>query len=156
MHLHLRRLDRQPEYTAGALAIDGSYFCATMEDTDRNLMVSDPLQHIQKIKVRGRTAIPMGIYYVDMTTVSPRLSRSAFYQEVCSGRVPRLKHVPGFDGVLIHCGNTAADTEGCILVGKDSGRPGFISDSRNTFRHLYAAMLEAHQRGEKITLQISH
>jgi len=41
--------------------------------------------------------------------VSPRFKRE----------LPRLLNIKGFDGILIHRGNTAKDTSGCILVGEN-------------------------------------
>lgn len=33
--------------------------------------------------------------------------------------LPRILNVPHFDGILIHRGNTAKDTSGCILIGEN-------------------------------------
>jgi hypothetical protein len=50
--------------------------------------------------------------------------------------------VPAFDGVLIHIGNTANDTEGCILVGKNT-EVGKVLQSTVTFRALYEVLKQA-------------
>jgi hypothetical protein len=55
--------------------------------------------------------------------------------------------------VLIHCGNTAADTEGCILVGKNK-EVGKVLDSRETFKRLYSKLTEAYRRGDVITITV--
>jgi hypothetical protein len=54
--------------------------------------------------------------------------------------LPLLLAVPGFSGVRIHSGNTAADTEGCILVGASDGNPGdgWLGRSREAFATLFA------------------
>jgi hypothetical protein len=62
--------------------------------------------------------------------------------------------VKGFDGVLIHCGNTAADTEGCILVGYNK-EVGKVLYSRDAFTKLYNNYLKkALEAKEKITIKI--
>jgi hypothetical protein len=73
--------------------------------------------------------------------VSPKFSKKTAYQ-FCGGRLPRLINVPAFDGVLIHIGNTANDTEGCILVGKNT-EVGKVLQSTVTFRALYEVLKQA-------------
>ena len=136
MKLVLKRLYPRATYTVGKLFIDGRYFCDTIEDADRGLCQNMPLNEIKKRKKNGITAIPTGTYSVTLNVISPRLSKKTFYKEVCGGCVPRLLDVPGFDGVLIHCGNTAEDSEGCILVGENKA-VGKVLNSQKTFRRLW-------------------
>ena len=125
-------------YTIGSLLVDGVKFCDTLEDTDRGLKSSMTLQEIKANKVKGKTAIPTGIYHVDMDTVSPRLNGKSWAKPY-GGRVPRLQGVKGFDGVLIHPGNTADDTEGCILVGRNT-EVGKLTDSKAIYCKLFEMM----------------
>ena len=118
--------------------MDGVKFCDTLEPTDRGLTSSMTLQEIKAKKVKGKTAIPTGIYHVDMNTVSPRLKNKS-YAKPYGGRVPRLQGVKGFDGVLIHVGNSAADTKGCILVGCNT-EVGKLTDSKATYCKLFEMM----------------
>lgn len=94
--MNLKRIYKGTEYTIGRLYIDGKYFCDTLEDP------------VRKVKIKGKTAIPAGTYEV-IVNRSPRFKRL----------LPRLLNVPNFEGVLIHRGNTAEDTAGCILVGEN-------------------------------------
>lgn len=135
MELTLRRIARKDTYTIGRLYIDGEYFCDTIEDRDRGLSQELPVSVNKKLKRAGSTAIPVGRYRVTLDVVSPRFSKKATYQSI-GGRLPRLINVPAFDGVLIHIGNTANDTEGCILVGKNTA-VGKVLNSRTTFFALY-------------------
>jgi hypothetical protein len=108
MKLNLKRIARKPGYTIGKLYADDVYFCDTIEDTDRGLRQNMPLSEIKRIKVQDKTAIPTGEYKM-IVNVSPSKKRL----------LPRLLDVPGFEGILIHRGNTAEDSSGCIIVGEN-------------------------------------
>jgi len=96
MELTLIRFDLDASRTIGRLYVDKASYCYTLEDTVR----------MDGVKVPGKTAIPTGRYAIAVT-YSPR------FKVV----LPILLNVPGFDGIRIHAGNSAGDTEGCILVG---------------------------------------
>lgn len=141
MELLLKRIARRDSYTIGKLYIDGSYFCDTIEDKDRGLDQSLPLSVNKAKKLKGKTAIPVGRYRVTLAVKSPRFSQKKQYA-VCDGYLPRLINVPAFDGVLIHIGNTAEDSEGCILVGKNT-QVGKVLESTQTFWKLYSILQDA-------------
>ena len=130
-------------YTIGSLSVDGVKFCDTLEPTDRGLKSSMTLQEIKANKVKGKTAIPTGRYIIDMDSVSPRF-RLRSWAKKYGGRVPRLQGVRGFDGVLIHPGNSEVDTEGCILVGRNS-EVGKVVDSVATWDKLVAMLRTANE-----------
>ena len=153
MHLLVDRKYKKNTYTISRLFVDDKYFCDVLEDKDRGLKQTDKLDHIKFVKVVGETAIPSGTYDICMDVTSPKYSASSFYREVCNGKVPRLLNVPGFEGILIHTGNTALDSSGCLLVGKNTIK-GRVASSKATFRALYGVMEKAHQKGEKITIEI--
>lgn len=154
MNILVNRIAKRSSYTIGKLYINGEYFCDTCEDTDRGLTQYMSLSEIKRKKIYSRTAIPTGTYDITMNVVSPRFSTRDIYKKNCNGgKLPRLLNVPGFDGVLIHIGNTAADSNGCLLVGKNS-QVGKVLNSTNTFLALYKKLSEANLRGEKITITI--
>lgn len=133
MELWLHRDTFTAEVTLGRLFINGVYECEVLEDTYRG----------DAPKVPGATAIPMGTYPVRLT-MSPKFGRV----------LPLVEGVPGFSGVRIHAGNTADDTEGCLLPGKRRGelRGRYaVLDSAQAYRELVAKLALA--RG--ITLTIS-
>lgn len=132
MHIVLTRKFKRPLYTIGTLAVDGEYFCDTLED---------PVRPAGQ-KVPGQTAVPAGVYEA-VLTLSPRFKRV----------LPLLLDVPGFTGVRIHAGNTAEDTQGCILVGWNTEK-GRITSSRLTEDALVTRLKRAQDEGEKIYLEI--
>ena len=153
MELRLKRIAKQNGYTIGRLYIDGKYFSDTLEDVDRGLDSSMPLDVLKRKKLAHITAIPTGKYQITMDVISPRLSKSSFYKQYGGGRVPRLLSVPAYEGVLIHCGNTAKDTDGCILVGKNT-KAGMVLDSKITYSKLYPILEAALKHKERIFIKI--
>ena len=130
MELLLKRVFFGENYTIGRLFIDGERFCDTLEDPQR------------PVKIAGRTGIPSGTYNVV-------LSNSFRFKKV----LPEIQNVPGFVGVRIHAGNTAEDTEGCILVGFNTEK-GRLTKSREAFYSLMELLHGAKARKEEITLEV--
>ena len=142
----MKRIARRSGYTIGKLYVNSVYVCDTIEDQDR-LFFGKP-------KIKGETAIPSGRYEVVQNVISPRFGNKPFYKSLCNGYVPRLVGVPQFEGVLIHCGNTAKHTEGCILVGLNQV-VGKVVDSQKTFTRLMKDyLLLAKFRNEKVFITI--
>lgn len=131
MKLDLVRYDLNDQRTIGKLAIDGVFFCYTLEDA------------VREQKILGQTAIPESTYHVILDE-SKRFGR----------KMPHILGVPGYEGVRIHCGNTEADTEGCVLVGMSRGVDE-IHDSRREFDSLYARLEAAAAAHDPILLTIS-
>ena len=151
MHLLLRRVALRATYTVGHLYADGVKLCDTLEDCVRDLNRNGTFDN-GETKIRGQTAIPYGTYHVTLGVQSPRFRNRAAYR-FCDGYLPRLLDVPHFEGILIHIGNTPADTEGCILVGENR-TVGRLENSTATFRRVYGLLRAAVDRGESITIEI--
>lgn len=124
MIVTLRRIAFKETYTIGKLYVDGIYVCDTVEDKDRGLDDSMSEEEIKKKKVYGETAIPYGTYKVSIT-YSPKFKKN----------LPLVEGVKGFSGIRIHSGNTAKDSLGCIIVGKNK-KVGMVLDSRATMEKL--------------------
>ena len=150
MKLTLKRIAHKEGYTIGRLYIDDAYFCDTLEDRERGLEQAMPLDMIKRIKVKGETAIPTGTYELSMRHISPKYSRKKAFA-FTGGVMPRLLNVPGYEGVLIHSGNTAADSEGCILVGENKA-VGKVLNSMATFKALWSVL--NHRKSEPITITV--
>lgn len=118
MKIEVHRKYRKDGYTIGLLYINGKFLCNTLEDTDRGLTSIMSKEQIAAVKIKGKTAIPTGTYNVIMS-YSPRFGK----------QMPLLCGVKGFEGIRIHSGNTAKDTEGCILCGKNTEK-GKVTSSK--------------------------
>lgn len=151
MKLLLKRIALKPTYTIGWLYIDGQKVCDTIEDAVRDLNKNGRFDNGEK-KVYAATAIPYGTYDITLKVQSPKYKDRAQYK-FCDGYLPLLLNVPEFDGILIHIGNTAEDSAGCILVGENK-EVGKVLNSTATFRRVYDMLKTASDRGEPIQIEI--
>ncbi len=147
MELILERIAKRKTYTIGRLYIreqvmdeylpgyEDHYFCDTLEPTWRDYTNG-------AYKVKGRSAIPEGRYAV-VISYSPKFE----------AWLPILLGVPKFEGIRIHAGNTAKDTEGCILVGKNK-LVGQVVDSRIWLHRLKQKIVEAKDRDEAVWITV--
>jgi hypothetical protein len=130
MELGVKRTDFSDASTIGELSVNGQFECYTLEDK------------VRPAKIAGKTAIPPGRYEL-IISFSQRFQRP----------LPLLLNVPNFEGIRIHSGNTAANTEGCILVGETKSA-NFVGQSRVAFDRLFEKLKGASET-EKIFVEIS-
>jgi len=104
--LKLNRDTYTNKTTIGKLYLNDVFICDTLEDVCRDNNRDGDLNDSGEVKLYGETAIPAGTYPV-IINMSPRFKKL----------LPRLSGIEGYTGVLIHSGNFAKDTHGCILVG---------------------------------------
>ena len=143
MLITIDRAWKKDGYTISRLYVNCELFgCNTLEDTDRGLRQDMQLEEIKKKKVYGQTAIPCGSYEC-VYTYSNRFKKM----------LPLLLNVKGFEGIRIHSGNSAKDTEGCILVGLNL-KKGMVLNSREWTNKLVSKMKEAWNRKERVIIVI--
>lgn len=154
MNIEVKRTASKGYVTIGRMTVDGGWICYTLEDPVRepqerpicgpDYQYADVSCWVRSWKVKGQTAIPRGTYQVI-------LAHSQHFGRI----MPHLLNVPGYDGILIHSGNIAADTEGCILVGFTIASANSIGNSRGAFQELFSQIEEAIEAGQKVWCTIA-
>jgi hypothetical protein len=130
MILTLERDVRTDKFTLGKLSVNGIRLYYTCEDAER------------PVKIPGETCIPTGMYNV-VITYSMRFKKE----------MPLLENVPGFEGIRIHGGNGAGDTEGCILVGS-TRLPDGVMNCAGALRLLQMDIQRELDAGKKVSIEI--
>ena len=137
---YLKRNEFGAGSTLGTLKTPAQTF-QTCEDTVREVAG----QPVAEWKIKGVTAIPAGTYplILDMST--------RFKKEM-----PHILDVEGFDGIRIHAGNSAVDTEGCILLGWGRGMDGCtITHSRKAMDDFMIELEMLYDSGSHVQIDIS-
>jgi len=145
MKIKVVRYSDDGDSTLGVLLIDGKLSAYTLEDEKRT------------VKKFGETRIPEGTYKIGLRKVGgfdDRYTRR--FPEVHEGML-HILDVPNFEYILIHIGNTEADTAGCLLVADApsavSARKQSISSSTGTYLEVYTTILAAIKNGEEVTIE---
>ena len=108
-------------------------------------------------KVLGETRIPNGVYKLGLRKVGGYHARyTKRFPHIHIGMLHVLD-VPGFEYILIHCGNTDEHTAGCLLVGDSQEnnqitKDGFIGKSTQAYKRIYPRIAEAIECGEEVTI----
>ena len=122
-----------------------TFLAYTLEDEQRDT------------KVYGETRIPNGTYKLGLRKEGGYNSKySKRFSDFHIGMLHVLD-VPGFEYILIHCGNTDEHTAGCLLVGDSQEnnqitKDGFIGKSTQAYRRIYPRIAEAIECGEQVTI----
>lgn len=152
MELLVDRKYKKVAYTIGILYVNGKYFSETIEDRDRGLTSGMSETEIKSRKVYGLTAIPTGIYSIKMT-YSPKFA-SKPWAKTQKGKVIQIMNVRGFSGVRIHPGNSAEDTLGCILVGRNLEKGKVLQSAEYYNKLVNDYIVPALSRGEEVRITI--
>ncbi len=148
MKLEVLRFSSQQDSTSGILfdVTNGREFlCYTLEDEDRTE------------KVAGETRVPSGTYAVTLRKEGGFHERYAHrFKDIHLGML-WVRDVPGFEYILVHCGNTDEHTAGCLLVGETQESNlkksnGFIGRSTQAYFDLYPRVAQAIESGEEVTI----
>ena len=138
MIIKVHRYMSSAEATLSRLFVDGTFVCYGLEDAFR------------PEKIDGETRIPAGVYKIVLRREGPNHLRYAAdrrFRDIHDGML-WVQDVPGFAWILIHVGNTARDTRGCLLVGMERDETRLtLSRSGEGYRHIYQRVLPAARSG---------
>ena len=152
MRLELYRFSSQNESTLGILYIvndetnQKDFLCFTLEDQKR------------EVKVYGETRIPKGTYKIEYR-------KEGGYHNKYSKRFPsihrgmlEIRDVPNFTHILLHCGNTDDDTDGCLLVGnvvsQNITKDGFLGQSTDCYKRIYPILADILDSQKHLSIKI--
>jgi hypothetical protein len=148
--IKLERYSQGAEDILGRIMIAGNLFCYTLEDTKRDE------------KVRGDTCIPAGKYEITLRTAGAMNDTySRRFSDIHKGML-WVRNIPNFEYILIHVGNTSADTLGCILVGTKPVNESnvqirrSIDGSNAAYQKLYPVVTEHISKGGKVFIEIEN
>lgn len=121
---------------------DREPWCWTLEDEPREQ------------KIAGETCIPAGRYELRLRKFGGLYDRYRVRYPWNEPGMLWLQDVPGFDDVLVHCGNHKNDTRGCLLVGHGAFVYGTLSQSVEAYHELYKRVSAALLKSEGVYLEV--
>lgn len=139
MQIVVDRFISDDDTTVSKVNVDGQFVCFGLEDEFR------------EEKVAKETRIPAGTYAIKLRTEGGHHDRyNTRFADIHKGML-HIQDVPNFTLILIHCGNTDEDTEGCLLLGLQSQtEPGEMRVMQSTaaYQKFYPMVVEAAAAGD--------
>jgi hypothetical protein len=122
------------------------FLCYTLEDEYR------------QNKIYGETRIPAKQYYIELRKEGGYNEKyKKRFEDIHEGML-HITNVPNFNWILIHCGNTDDNTDGCILVGDTSqqniSKEGFIGNSSECYKRIYPKILRILKSQKNLIIKI--
>ena len=148
MKLQVLRFSSESDSTSGLLfdITNGiKFLCYTLEDEHR------------EEKVMGETRIPQGRYNIKLRKEGGYNKKySKRFSDIHKGML-HIIDVPGFEWILIHCGNTDDSTGGCLLLGDSQEnnairKDGYIGHSTQAYKRIYPPIARALEKGDNVTI----
>ena len=111
----------------------------------------------RKEKIPKETRIPPGVFEIKLRTTGGFHGRyTEKFPKLHKGML-ELQEVPGFRYILIHIGNTAKDTDGCLLVGNQSvfipEGGSHILNSARCYRRVYEHIIKGLEK-ERVFIDV--
>lgn len=148
MKLEVLRVSSGKDSTLGLLfdiTTNRRFLCYTLEDEHRD------------VKLYGETRIPSGVYKIGFRKEGGFHAKyKKRFADIHKGML-QINNVPGFDYILIHCGNTDEHTAGCLLVGNTQTsnlvqKDGFIGQSTAAYKTIYPVIAKALESNEEVII----
>tara|TARA_R100000388_G_C7241412_1_gene161703 strand:+ start:2288 stop:2764 length:477 start_codon:yes stop_codon:yes gene_type:complete len=152
MILKLYRFSSQKESTLGLLYLENDetnqkdFLCFVLEDEKR------------AIKVYGETRIPEGTYQIKYRKEGGYHNKYTKRFEGIHRGMLEISDVPGFTYILLHCGNSDNDTDGCLLVGnvvsQNITKDGFLGQSTECYKRIYPIIADILDTQKHLSIKI--
>jgi len=133
MQITVRRFHSTGDASLSLVCVNGEFVAFGLEDEFRFE------------KKAAQTRIPAGQYQVTLRTQGSFHERySRKFADFHRGML-WVRDVPNFEYILIHIGNTEADTAGCLLIGENasSAQTPAVSSSTAAYKRLYKRVVLA-------------
>ena len=161
MNLEVIRFSSGTDSTNGILLEVNKYASAPHAEgyrCERKFLAYTLEDEYRDEKKWGETRIPDGTYKLALRkTGGYHQKYSKRFSDIHIGML-HVTNVPGFEYILIHCGNTDEHTAGCLLVGDSQEnnqitKDGFIGKSTQAYKRIYPRIAEAIECGEEVMIK---
>ena len=152
MRLELYRYSSEKDSTLGLIFLvddetnKKDFLCFVLEDEKR------------AIKVYGETRIPEGTYQIKYRKEGGYHNKYTKRFEGIHRGMLEISDVPGFTYILLHCGNSDNDTDGCLLVGnvvsQNITKDGFLGQSTECYKRIYPIIADILDTQKHLSIKI--